>query len=101
MKEAVFILLVVAALLAISAVRYRRQITTAIRFYKLLRGQVKQPIENTRQVKEKAKSDDTELLSCARCGRWVSRSEAIRMSGGMILCSIDCSGRPARARRPA
>lgn len=101
MKEAIFILFIVFALLALSAVRYRRQITTAIRFYKLLRGQVKVPLENPPRVKENIKPSATELVSCARCGRWVSRSESVRMSGGMILCSIDCSGRPVRTHGSA
>lgn len=92
MKEALFILLVVAALLAISMIKYRRRITGAIHLYKLLRGQMTHTADNVSPGKEKHQVSATELVNCARCGRWVSRSEAVRMSGGLLLCSIDCAG---------
>lgn len=99
MKEAIFILLVVAALFAISLIRYRRQITAAIRIYRLLRGQASGPAKDTAKIKDKPGGGATELVSCARCGRWVSQTDAVRMSGGLALCSLECEGRPARAPR--
>jgi hypothetical protein len=99
MKEAIFILLVVAVLFAISLIRYRRQITAAIRIYRLLKGQASGPAQINEKIKDKPESGATELVSCARCGRWVSRTDTVRMSGGLALCSLECEGRSARAPR--
>ena len=101
MKETLFILLVVAVLVGLSMIRYRRQITAAIRFYRILRGQLNQQPQKNQQVRCSRSSDATELVSCARCGRWVPMTESIKIPGGIVLCSLDCDNKTTARKRHA
>ena len=87
MKEAVFILLVIAILLAITAVRYRKQITGFISF--------------ARAVKDATSGDGAQrtindpkpgvqLVNCAKCGVWVPENKTVSR-GGKSFCSKDCA----------
>ena len=85
MKEAFFILLVVAVLLGLTAIRYRRQIVGFISFYKQLKA------AQTNLRKGGPRSDQPEvrgiqLVKCAHCGKWVPESE---ISGS--VCRSGCS----------
>jgi hypothetical protein len=77
MKEALFILLVVAVLLCWSAIRYRRQIVSFIEFYKqlkLIRSRLGEP-----QLQPRDLSGDRgiQLIKCSRCEKWIPQSEAM------------------------
>ena len=93
MREVFFILIVAAFLLALTAVKYRRQIVTMITIWKQFqaaRDRIQQtssaprPIEPDRGIK---------LVNCARCGRWVPENAARRHSATTYICATDCSSK--------
>jgi hypothetical protein len=88
MREAFFVLLVIAVLLAFTAFRYRRQIAAVYKFWGVLkdaRKNIPQP-----QMNEHAESRTGPLVNCAKCGNWVPESAAIRLGTRVFYCSSSC-----------
>jgi hypothetical protein len=93
MRELLFIFLVIAVLLAITAVKYRRQIVTLITIWKQFqalrtgtpsRQNQPRPIEPERGIR---------LVNCARCGKWVAENAARRYSNSMFVCAGGCEAK--------
>jgi len=96
MKETFFILFVIAVLLGLTAVRYRRQIVAFISFYK----QMKAVRTNLREGEPAGRQTDIsgiQLVKCGRCSKWIPETEAER-SGGQAVCRSVCVAiNPARS----
>lgn len=94
MKEFVVILGAVAILLALTAVRYRKQIAGMLQVYRMLRSA-------RHQMKDVAGEREAEvsskLVSCAKCGTWTPESSAIRMGPSAYYCSKKCIGQIVEA----
>lgn len=92
MKELFVILLVIFVLLALTAIKYRRQIVSAIEIFRSMkefRDQLTQ--QRTPQAAEKPKSVDAgKLVNCAKCGTWVPEQRAIQLRNGSYFCSTAC-----------
>lgn len=88
MKEAVFILAIVAALLVLTAVRYRKQIATAIGIYREFRRMRSQLTAKKKTPAHEQKPET--LVCCQKCRRWVPESGAIRFGKSVFYCSQDC-----------
>jgi hypothetical protein len=88
MKEAFVILLVIFALLALTAIRYRRQIVGVIQIWRSLKAMRSQA--NEKQVPPATTSSSGALVNCAKCGTWVPEQRAIKLRGGVIYCSTAC-----------
>lgn len=89
MKEALFILTVLAVILGLTAVRYRRQIAGVIQIWRSLksaRDQIRQRQESGQAVPDKTGN----LVNCAKCGTWVPEQTAISLRGGIFYCSTKC-----------
>ena len=93
MREVLFILIVIAVLLALSAIKYRQQIVTIITIwtqFQAARERIQhassapRPIEPDRGIK---------LVNCARCGRWVPENTARRHSTTTFVCAEGCATR--------
>jgi len=87
MKEALFILVVIGVLAALTAIRYRKQITGMIGVARMLK-------ETTRGVAGAGKrvSGETKgipLVNCCRCGVWVPQGKAIKVRDDSY-CSEAC-----------
>lgn len=89
MREGIFILIVAAMLLGVTLFKYRRGILTAYRFTRAVRGHSKEKrkIKETEAIKE---SQMQELVSCSRCGVWVSRGNAVGFGNDRFYCSSKC-----------
>ena len=88
MKEAIFILLIVAVLFALTAFRYRRHLRTAIGVWRML-----QSARSTGQRREVSGSEQPKsgkLVSCSKCGTWVPEPRAIRVPPKIYYCSREC-----------
>ena len=97
MKDAVFILLVILVVFAMTAARYRRQISTLIQMWRMLKG------ASQRSPKEESASGELgdralPLVNCSKCSRWVSENEAIRVGTGNYFCSRECFERSVNLR---
>ena len=88
MREAFFILLVLAVLLGLTAYRYRKQLMFAIQIWRTLKG--------AREMQQKASQidpkpvDKGELVNCSRCGKWAPASTAIKFGPTIYYCSTQC-----------
>ncbi|MEP7214034.1 MAG: hypothetical protein ABI791_13220 [Acidobacteriota bacterium] len=88
MKEAVFILLVVAVLFALTAFRYRKQIQTVLGVWRML--STGRSNAGGRQVQGEQKGSSGKLVNCAKCGTWVPEQRAIRVPPNIYYCSREC-----------
>jgi hypothetical protein len=90
MTKALIILLAVALLVVLTAIRYRRQIVGLISFYRQVKA-IRAGISV--KGKDAILNDDRtgiRLLKCARCGKWIPKNES-RDLGGQTVCSQACS----------
>ena len=96
MREALFILLIVCVLAALTAIRYRKQISGMIGFAKRLK-EAKQNISvgSPRVMQTPEKS--IPLVNCSKCGVWVPQNK-LRKVGDLFFCSDECvqMQKPAR-----
>ncbi len=96
MKEVVFILIVIGVILALTAIRYRRQIAAMLHIWrslKAMRGQMKE-----KQVRPEDATSAGPLVNCAKCGTWVPEQRAIKLRGGTFYCSSTCLETAVTAR---
>ncbi len=90
MMEWLLVLIVIFAVLAIVAYRYRRQIQTAWimwQTFRKFRQQMKPPPQ--KKVEEKTKSKDTQLVRCPKCNKWTPQEEAVKLKTN-FYCSLNC-----------
>jgi len=89
MREAFVILIAVAILAAMTAVKYRRQIVTMIRVYKQFQA-VRQGINSSRErVIREAPKNGIQLVKCERCNKWIPQNTAMYL-GGKPFCRDSC-----------
>ena len=96
MKDAIFILLVAFILMALTALRYRKQIMAVIRVSRMLR----EGAQNGRQVPVLNKRDPMAaepLVKCSHCGTWVPENRSRRLRSGDFFCSQECLESGAKA----
>ena len=89
MRDALFILFVVFILAALTALRYRKQISAVIRISRMLR----EGPQNDRQIPTMPKRGPMEaepLVKCSRCGTWVPENRSRRIRSGDFFCSAEC-----------
>lgn len=96
MKEAFFILLVIAVILALTAIRYRRQIAAMLHIWRSLKS-MKQQMKD-KNVKPEDQIPAGPLVNCAKCGTWVPEQRAIKLRGGTYYCSSSCLETAVTAR---
>ena len=84
MKEAIFIVIVVLILFALTAVRYRKQIAGVIGLAKVLK-EAKDNVGQNRSIQGE-KQASVQLVNCAKCGVWVPQNKVIKQRNG-FYCS--------------
>ncbi|HVF29445.1 MAG TPA: hypothetical protein VNA22_00685 [Pyrinomonadaceae bacterium] len=99
MKEALFILVVLAVIVVLTAIRYRRQISGMLQIWRTLKS-VRQQMKDGRGATpdEPAPAAAGPLVNCARCGTWVPENRAINLRGGVFYCSSTCLETTASVR---
>ena len=97
MKEVAFILIVILILFALTAVRYRRQITAAIQMWRILTG-ARQPFPKEETTNGQLRDPSLPLVNCSKCSRWVAENEAMRVGTGNYFCSRECFEQSANVR---
>lgn len=85
MKEAFFILLVVLVLLALSAVKYRKQIAGIIGFARMLKDARANIAQRAHQVQSQDEKN-VSLVNCSKCGVWIPQNKATKI-GDIYVCS--------------
>ena len=87
MKEALFILVVIGVLAALTAIRYRKQITGMIGVARMLKETTRGVAGASKRVAGETKS--IPLVNCSKCGVWVPQGKAIKMRDD-YYCSEAC-----------
>jgi hypothetical protein len=85
MREALFILVIVFVLAALTAIRYRKQISGMIGFAKMLK-EAKQNISTSPMSAKREPEKITPLVNCSKCGIWIPQNKAIKI-GDIFVCS--------------
>ena len=99
MKEALVILAVILVLLALTAVRYRKQIAGIIGVARMLRD-AKRSVEGSRPDLPQGNAASVQLVNCSKCGVWVPESKA-RKVGNTYYCSDTCLAGSRSANKAA
>ncbi len=89
MKEALFVLLFVVALLGLTAFRYRKQIFFGIQMWRSLNA-ARKNLRPPGQPAEEVPPDRRDLVNCSKCGSWVPESSAIKLGKKSFYCSKEC-----------
>ena len=87
MREAIFILLVVSLLAALTALRYRKQIAGILGLARALKD-AKDAVGQSRAISSDEKTS-IPLVNCSKCGVWVPQNKA-RKVGEIFYCSDEC-----------
>ena len=95
MREALIILTVVAVLIVLTAIKYRRQIVALIGFYRQLRTLRSGMREGDGRARINNPVDGIQLIKCDRCGKWLPENETTRLNSGTV-CAVDCRSAVAR-----
>lgn len=90
MREFAVILFVIMILLALTAVRYRKQISMLIGVGRMIR-EAKAGIADAGVNRTISNEKSTNLVNCSKCGVWVPADRAIRVDGKTYICLSDCS----------
>ena len=85
MREALFILVILLVLAALTAIRYRKQIAGVIGMARLLK-EAKQNISTGSHRVKQPSEKSIPLVNCSKCGVWIPQTKAIKF-GDVFLCS--------------
>ena len=86
MIKFLFLLFLTITLLGIIALRFRRQILTAIEVWE----GIKNPKNNERLINKKENPGSVPLIKCAKCEMWITNISAIKLNSNIYFCSRKC-----------
>ena len=89
MREALIILAVIVILLALTALRYRKQIAGVIGVTRMLREAQRAAADGRKNVIRDGEQQSVPLVHCEKCGIWVPQNKALK-SRGRSYCSDAC-----------
>lgn len=92
MKEAIFILLIVAVLIGLTAFRYRKQILAVLNVWRMLKSMKH---ANTPGIEGSERASGP-LVNCAKCGTWVPETHAMKFGKNSYYCSAACVEKSAK-----
>jgi hypothetical protein len=85
MREALFILVILLVLAALTAIRYRKQIAGMIGMARMLK-EAKQNINIASSNLKREPEKSIPLVNCSKCGVWIPQNKAIK-AGDVFVCS--------------
>lgn len=86
----IILLILVAALIAVVAVRYRQQIKMAIYVYRMFRKMRQVGKTDEKQIEKTETAADVALVRCAKCGTWTPQNNSLKLRSGSRYCSTAC-----------
>ncbi|MDQ3321688.1 MAG: hypothetical protein M3525_04420 [Acidobacteriota bacterium] len=84
------LLLFIAVVGILIAVRYRRQIQTGIYLYRMFRKMRQMGKGSDKQIDRKETAGDVPLVRCAKCGKWTPQTKALNLRSKIFYCSSNC-----------
>lgn len=94
MKEALVILAILFVLVTLTAIRYRKQLMMLVHVWRMLKNARSGTGADEKKID---KPEDVPLVNCAKCGAWVSSSEAVKIGSNTFLCTEKCMRSPMPA----
>jgi len=91
------ILALIVVLGVIIASRFRKQIQMALYVFRMFRKMRQMNNNDKKQIDEKANSEETALVNCAKCGTWIPQNKALKLRSGVFYCSANCLETTAKA----
>ncbi len=95
MKEAIFILLIVAVLIGLTAFRYRKQLAAVLNVWRMLKSMRQVDSRDEGRI-EGSERTSGPLVNCAKCGTWVPETRAMKFGKNSYYCSAACVEKSAR-----
>ncbi len=83
------VLILFILLVTIIAVRYRRQIQTALYVWKMFRKMRQTNKSEEKQIQQQG-AKDVPLIRCAKCGTWIPQKNALNLRSKTFYCSANC-----------
>lgn len=84
------IIALIALLSVVIATRFRKQIQMALYVFRMFRKMRRMSNTEEKQIDEKANSEETALVNCAKCGSWIPQNKALKLRSGVFYCSANC-----------
>ncbi|MEZ5306937.1 MAG: hypothetical protein R2684_07310 [Pyrinomonadaceae bacterium] len=85
----ILLLAILAGIVLYLVLRYKKHIQTAIFMYRTYRKMKAASRRRTESIPEARVEADTEMLKCPSCGKWIARSEAVKLKSD-YFCSLQC-----------
>lgn len=95
MKEALFVLAVIAAILAYTAFRRRKTIAAVFQIFKMLRSPGNLQKSSGTGLGTTSNIQGGKLVQCESCGVRIPENRALLSNHGQTYCSRDCATVPA------
>lgn len=89
MTKILVILFLISVLFGLVALRYRKQIQTALYLFRMFRKMRQMSRAPEEKQIEKTESDG-QLVKCARCGTWIPQNKALNLRSKTFYCSANC-----------
>lgn len=90
MTKILFILLILIAVSGIIALRYRRQIQSAVYFWQTFKKMREMNNPQEKQINKTESNQESQLVRCSKCGTWTPRRTALNLRPKASYCSTDC-----------
>ena len=91
MTKFLVILLILILVFGLIALRYRKQIQSALYVWRMFRQMRKMNKPQAEKKIETAKTEPAQkLVKCAKCGTWTPLTKAIYFRSKTFYCSKDC-----------
>lgn len=84
------LLLLIGVVGVLIAIRFRRQIQTAIYLWKMFRKMRQMGKSDKNQIEQKENLKDVPLVRCAKCGTWIPQTKALNLRSKSFYCSAVC-----------
>ncbi len=75
MSKLLILILLILVLAAIIALRYRRQIQTALYIWRMFRKMRQMDKPPEKQIEKEENAKDFQLIRCAKCGTWIPQKK--------------------------
>lgn len=77
-------------LLAVFVSRYRRQIQTALYFWRMVKKMRQINRGDEKQIDKNESANATDLVRCSKCGKWIPQGSALKLRSKTFFCSAQC-----------
>ena len=83
-------------LISVIALRYRRQIQTGLQLWRMFRQFKKASRQPEKEAEKRQFDKNVPLVRCAKCGKWISQTDALDLRSKTFYCSTQCMEKAAR-----